>query len=62
MIWLWVIPYLIVGVLLSRAMANRSDISTTDAFAIIVVWPLFLVALVIRWVVNIVGSLGGGKR
>jgi hypothetical protein len=42
-------------------MASRWHISTTDALAIIVVWPLFLVALVIRWVVNIVGSLGGGR-
>jgi hypothetical protein len=38
-----------------------TDICTTDAFAIIVVWPLFLVALVVLWVVNLVGSLGGGR-
>lgn len=63
MIRLWVVLYLVMGFLISRVATSRmgARISSTDAFALILVWPLFLGYLAIMAIIHGVGTAGGGR-
>jgi hypothetical protein len=67
MTWLlWLLPYLVVGIVIARFVISRypeSHVSEVDAFALMVLWPLFLLALATWTAVHAIGrALGGGKR
>jgi hypothetical protein len=60
--WLWIVLYLIVGIVVARWFTARSSpVSPTDAFALVAVWPGFLVFLALKAGVNPLGGLADGK-
>jgi hypothetical protein len=62
MTWLWIVLYLILGIVVARWFTARSSpISRTDAFALVVVWPAFFLFLALRAGVNALGGLAGGR-
>jgi Na+/proline symporter len=62
MTWLWIVLYLILGIVVARWFTARSSpISRTDACALVVVWPAFFLFLALRAGVNGLGGLAGGR-
>jgi hypothetical protein len=62
MAWVWVVLYLVVGIVISRWFTSRSSpISRTDAFALVVIWPGFFAFLALRVGINALGGLAGGR-
>ncbi len=66
MTWLWLLPYLVVGIVLARWLIHRYrdvHVSELDAFLLMALWPVFLVFIGLRAAVTAIGAaLGGGKR
>jgi hypothetical protein len=60
MAWLWLIPYLIVGVVFARWMTLRyPTISRLDAGAMVLVWPVFAAFLLFRGAFWVAGGAVG---
>jgi hypothetical protein len=61
MTWLWIVLYVVVGIVIGRWLTARSSpISRPDAFALVVIWPGFFAFLVLRAGVNALGGLAVG--